>query len=880
MFQRFAVKVIIVLSLVFAVNSTSAQAEFRVNATVENFQGNPDIATNSDGSFVTTWVGGVGPEGRDFDVFAQRFGTTGSPVGSEFRINTQTSGNQVSPAVATDANGSFVVVWEGKTFSEATQTVRNIVCGQRFNANGLPQGSEFRISTDTYQYGVFPDVAMDGAGNFTVVWMSQDGARGIFARRYNASGVPNSLDNRIVNTGYDSHIAMNQNGEAVLSWIYDSSVLDSTTGRRVYYRDVMARRFDANGAPVENDIRINENRSNSKFQTAVTVGQDGRFAVAWSSDAVLGSNIGQDGSSWGVYARLFDATSQAQTGEFRVNTYTQNQQSAPSLAMTNNGGLVASWMSYEQDGSLHGIYLQRYEPTGVALGNELLVNTTTLGEQTYPQVATDQNGNAVVIWSSNNPTVVYDIYAAVIANPGAPVANADAATFDEDTAGPINVLANDSDPNGDQLTITAITAPQHGTARISSSNLGTTGVYYTPIANYNGLDSFNYTISDGQGGTATATVNITINSVNDRPVTTNQLLYGTEDVPQDIALPASDADDTVLIYTISQPPTHGTISGTMPNIVYTPNANYYGPEVFYFKATDPSGAFSESSVIINIDAVRDPAVAVADSKTVDEDSDWTPINVLGNDQDVDGVGFNRWGITPVSQQGGSVRSNLDGTVSYKPAPNFNGVDTFSYTVQDGYGLRSTAIVTVTVAPINDAPISSTQSVTTNEDTATNITLSASDIDGDTLTYTIVTPPTKGTLSGSGANRVYTPNANFNGSDSFSFKANDGVTDSNTATVSINVAPMNDAPVAVNDATTTRKNTARLVAVLVNDTDVDGDTLAIASVTAGANGTVAISGTSVNFTPARNFIGNASFSYVVKDNKGGTATATVAVTVTR
>ncbi len=154
------------------------------------------------------------------------------------------------------------------------------------------------------------------------------------------------------------------------------------------------------------------------------------------------------------------------------------------------------------------------------------------------------------------------------------------------------------------------------------------------------------------------------------------------------------------------------------------------------------------------------------------------------------------------------------------------------------------------------------------------------MDGNTLIYSLVSGPSRGSLSGTGSTRTYAPALNYNGTDFFTFKVSDGFLGSNTATVSITVNAVNDAPVAVNDVASASKNGVKLIPVLANDSDVDGDTLSIASVTATTNGTVVISGKAVNFTPRKGFTGNASFSYTISDGKGGTSTATVVVTVTK
>jgi len=179
-----------------------------------------------------------------------------------------------------------------------------------------------------------------------------------------------------------------------------------------------------------------------------------------------------------------------------------------------------------------------------------------------------------------------------------------------------------------------------------------------------------------------------------------------------------------------------------------------------------------------------------------------------------------------------------------------------------------------------APVAFDQSLNTNEDTPLNILLVATDADGDPLTYSIVSLPVHGTLSGAAPDVTYSPFSDYNGADSFTFKANDGIVDSNVATVSITVLPVNDPPVATDDSATTLQDTPVIVAVLANDTDQDGDTLTIIALTQGSNGTVSDNGNgTVTYTPNIGFNGSDSFTYTISDGNGGLATATVGITVT-
>ena len=217
-----------------------------------------------------------------------------------------------------------------------------------------------------------------------------------------------------------------------------------------------------------------------------------------------------------------------------------------------------------------------------------------------------------------------------------------------------------------------------------------------------------------------------------------------------------------------------------------------------------SGTVGDTFTILKgSDGGNTPPTAAADSFVTNEDTS-VGMAVLSNDVDADGDSLS---VASVTQPGnGTVTINADNTVTYAPHANVNGSDTFSYTVSDGRGGRSTATVAVTVNPVNDVPVATDRAVTTQTNTALQILLTASDPDGDVLTnYAIVSPPVHGMLSGSGANRLYTPGTGWTGQDSFTFKVvdPDGLA-SNVATVAITVtsgptmtgfqSPTADAPV--------------------------------------------------------------------------------------
>src|SRR5205823_4153685 len=241
-------------------------------------------------------------------------------------------------------------------------------------------------------------------------------------------------------------------------------------------------------------------------------------------------------------------------------------------------------------------------------------------------------------------------------------------------------------------------------------------ITYTPAANYNGPDSFTYTISDGHGGTATAAVNVTIAAVNDAPVANGDVATTLEDTAVTIAVLANDTDvdgDSLAVTSVGAPQHGAAAANADGTITYTPAANYNGADSLTLSRGDGHGGTATSTVNVTITAVNDAPVANNDTATTDEDTAVT-IAMLGNDTDVDGDTLTVTGVT--APQHGSVASHPDGTVTYTPAANYNGTDSFTYTIADGHGGTATATVSLTVTAVNDAPVSTDQAVATDEDT--------------------------------------------------------------------------------------------------------------------------------------------------------------------
>ena len=302
-------------------------------------------------------------------------------------------------------------------------------------------------------------------------------------------------------------------------------------------------------------------------------------------------------------------------------------------------------------------------------------------------------------------------------------------------------------------------------------------------------DTFNvtYRATDAAGNqnTAIRTVNV-VAAPNQAPIANPQSVTVDEDTTNNaITLTGTDTDGDTLSYTTTLP-TNGSLSGTAPNLSYTPNTNFFGSDNFTFTVNDGTDTSASATVSITVNDVAEPnnaPIANAQSVTVDEDTSNNAITLTGTDADGDTLSY-----TTTSPTNGSL-SGTAPNVTYTPNPNFFGSDNFTFTVNDGTENSTPATVSITVNDVaepNNAPVAQAQTITIDENSINNaITLVGTDADGDTLSYT-TTPPLNGSLGGTAPNITYTPNTNFTGSDSFTFSVFDGTDTSASASVGITV----------------------------------------------------------------------------------------------
>ncbi|APY00889.1 hypothetical protein BWR22_11390 [Lacinutrix venerupis] len=512
---------------------------------------------------------------------------------------------------------------------------------------------------------------------------------------------------------------------------------------------------------------------------------------------------------------------------------------------------------------------------------------------TFDYTITDANGN------ESTATVTVTVTPT-------PDAENDTATTEEDTPVDIDVLDND-DLGTEPTTITAVTTPANGTATINDN--GTPAdpsddyVVYTPNADFDGpTDTFDYTITDANGNESTATVTVTVTPT---PDAENDTATTEEDTPVDIdVLDNDDLGTEPTTITAVTTPANGTATindnGTPADpsddyVVYTPNADFDGPtDTFDYTITDANGNESTATVTVTVTPTPD---AENDTATTEEDTP-VDIDVLDNDD----LGTEPTTITVVTTPAnGTVTINDNGTpadpsddyVVYTPNADFDGpTDTFDYTITDANGNESTATVTVTVTPTPDAE---NDTATTAEDTPVDIdVLDNDDLGTEPTTITAVTTPANGTVTindnGTPADPsddyvVYTPDADFNGTDTFDYTITDDNGNESTATVTVTVTPLSDLE---DDTVSTNEDTPVVVDVFDNDNDIPTDGTIVA--TDPANGTVVITDPNntpndpsddvVTYTPDPDFSGTDTFDYTVCDTATpqNCETATVTVTV--
>jgi CshA-type fibril repeat protein len=471
-----------------------------------------------------------------------------------------------------------------------------------------------------------------------------------------------------------------------------------------------------------------------------------------------------------------------------------------------------------------------------------------------------------------------------------------------------SVLSNYTDPEGDSLHLESVTAGIGGTVSLS---LDQQSITFIPALNFSGAAKFTYLVSDGNGGSTSGEVNVTVTPVNDTPVLKPNppSSSGTTEEDKSLVIASStllanftdpDTGDSLSLDSVSNPK-NGMVARNNGSVTFTPNANFVGEAAFDYTVKDSQGATSKATFKVTVTPANDPPVlkpsAPNTSGSTEEDKAFTlpAATLLANFSDADTEDeLTLEGVT--NPKNGTV-TFANGIVTFTPSADFVGEASFDYIVKDSKGATATATFKVNVTPANDPPVLKPSAPntggSTEEDKALSLpvaTLLANFSDADTedeLTLEGVTNPKNGSVTLVNGVITFTPDTNFVGEASFYYTVKDSKGATATATFKVNVTPANDPPVLKPSAPNTGGSTEEdkalslpVATLLANFSDADTeDELTLEGVTNPKNGTVTFANGIVTFTPSADFVGEASFDYTVKDSKGATATATFKVTVT-
>ncbi|MET0274264.1 MAG: hypothetical protein ABW360_14850 [Phenylobacterium sp.] len=382
-------------------------SEILVNTITAGQQRDPEITTLSGGRFVVTWTDFSGTGGdASAAVRAQVFEATGTPVGGEILVNTETLSDQRHPQVAALSNGGFAIAWTNYS-ATGSDTTHAGVRAQVFGADGARVGGELQVNTTTNNAQEMPKLTGLSNGGFAMVWTdyshSSDDPSGMAlrARAYGADGAPAGPE-VLVNTTtasdqYAPQITALSNGRFVVAW-QDSSeeAPDDEFGA------IRAQVFSATGAPEGGEILVNTTTAGDQWALHVTALSGGGFAIAWTDE----SHAVGDPSDAAVRARVFDAAgAPVGTTDILVNTTTASSQRGPYTEGLPGGGFVVAWTDYSGSGgdaSGAAVRAQVFDAIGTPVGTEILVNTTTAAAQVGPKIAALTDGGFVIAFTDSS----------------------------------------------------------------------------------------------------------------------------------------------------------------------------------------------------------------------------------------------------------------------------------------------------------------------------------------------------------------------------------------------------------------------------------------------------------------------------------------------
>lgn len=375
-------------------------SEFQVNTRTSLDQTDAAVSIDPNGNFIVVWSSYYSYADKSNEIRGRRFAADNSPIdANEFEINAIQSGNQSEPSVATDAEGNFIVAWQGPDLLEQNQ---DDIFARWFDVNGLPLGDEFRVNDNTENNQEFPKLAINDSNMLAVVWESENAGlepntSQICCKLYDANGISdgNEFQVNIQPDCYYPDVTIDPNGNFIVVWL---------EGKRPNF-SIMARLFDPNGIAKTESIAVNTRDLSSFTQPAIAMDPAGCFLVAWDGDPNL---AGMDD----IHARIFEPNGAPLCEQFIVNTTLENAQQNPQVAMNDLGQFIIVWDSeIDPNANERDIYGRRFDRDGKPIGNEFCLNSCVEGDQKYPAIAMEEDGRFVTVWQSIDPNSSrYDVY--------------------------------------------------------------------------------------------------------------------------------------------------------------------------------------------------------------------------------------------------------------------------------------------------------------------------------------------------------------------------------------------------------------------------------------------------------------------------------------
>jgi len=715
----------------FAANGTALTAELSVSATTSGSQTNSVVAMRSDNSYVIVWQGN-GP-GDSSGIIAQRFNSAGSKQGSEFRVNSSTSGTQRDPAVATNSHGDFVVVWEDE----------GVVKAQRFNSGGSAQGSEITVDSNLLGTSNRAAVSMADDGSFVVVWSDQPllGNFDINGQRFDASG--NTLGgNFTVNTTTSSDqvassIAMSANGDFIVSW--EGNGTGDSSG-------VFARRYLANGTAQGTEFRVNQTTTGSQQYASLAMVDLDNYVVVWSGD---GNQTGEVDTS-GVFARQYGTANIAPTAN-AGGSYVISEGDSLNLIGTASSDPDLNTLTYAWDLDNDGNFGEAGEPTTVS---------PTVSWSTLQSFGITNDGTYTIGLQVNDGNGGIDSATATLTvnNVSPTITSTPTASISENTTAALTVFATDP--------VDAVTYSLSGGADQSLFTINsTTGVlsfttapdFESPTDNDgNNIYAVEVTAADGDGGTDVQAINISVSDQNDElpAVTPGQSFNVSESASNGTSLGtvvATDADAGTMFSNWQI--TSGNATGVFGinastgalTVVDRTNLDFETTPSYVISVTVSDGVNTSAIQAVAITVLdqndETPVVTPGQSFNVSESAtNGTSLGtVVATDADA-GTTFSNWQITGGNAAGVFGINASTGALTVVDRTNLDFETTSSYVldviVSDGVNTSTVETISLGVIDINEAPslsLSQTSaSLAENTDTSSAIVLATVSIIDDAL----------------------------------------------------------------------------------------------------------------------------------------------------